>query len=120
MPSLYTLENKIRQIFTQSHNGCVANGTSGLMCSLDKDKNKIDTPSRYFIYYNARCMDENGFQYNDEETTIRSCMKSITKFNFVNYKHIFITQQMYIIHHHLRYMNWQKIINTILIIIEMY
>ena len=84
LPSCYTLEDKKRQIFLQEHNDCVANGTSNLMCSLDKDKNKIDTPSRYFIYYNARCMDENGFQYNDEETTIRSCMKSITKFNFVN------------------------------------
>ena len=82
----YSLEDKIRQIFTHEFNDCVANGTSNLICSLDTDNNKIYTPSRLFLYYNARCMDENGSQYIDEGTTIRSCMKSITKFNFVDEK----------------------------------
>ena len=82
LPSYYTLEDKIRQIFTQEYNDCVANGTSNLICSLDKNQNKIETPSRLFLYYNSRCMDENGSQYLDEGTTIRSCMKSLTKFNF--------------------------------------
>ena len=86
LPMHYSLEDKIRQIFTQEFNDCVANGTSNLICSLDTDNNKIDTPSRLFLYYNARCMDENGSQYIDEGTTIRSCMKSITKFNFIDEK----------------------------------
>ena len=60
LPMHYSLEDNIRQIFTQEFNDCVANGTSNLICSLDTDNNKIDTPSRLFLYYNAGCMDENG------------------------------------------------------------
>ena len=84
LPSHYTLENKIRQIFTQSWNDCVCNGTSNLICSLDKDNNKINTSSRLFLYYNVRQIEENGSEYIDEGCTIRGCMKSITKYNFID------------------------------------
>ena len=53
---------------------------------LIDDKMNIDTPSRLFLYYNARCEEGNGAQYIDEGTTIRDAMKSITKYNFVDEK----------------------------------
>ena len=54
LPMHYSLKDKIRQIFTQEFNDCIANGTSYLIYSLDTENNKIDTPSRLFLYYNAR------------------------------------------------------------------
>ena len=86
LPSYCDLQNKIRQVFQQEYNDCVANACSNIITSLDEQNNKIDTVSRLFIYYNARCMENIGSEYVDEGTTIRDCMKALTKFNFIDEK----------------------------------
>ena len=86
LPSYCDLQNKVRQIFQQEYNDCVANACSNIITSLDEHNNKIDTVSRLFIYFNARCMENTGAEYVDEGTTIRDCMKSLAKFNFIDEK----------------------------------
>ena len=86
LPSYCDLQNKIRQIFQQEYNDCVANACSNIITSLDEQHNKIDTVSRLFIYYNARCMENSGAEFVDEGTTIRDCMKSLAKYYFVDEK----------------------------------
>ena len=90
LPTKTDLSHTIRQIFKQDYNDCVANGTSNLITSLDFDTKYIKyTPSRLFIYYNAREID--GNECFDEGTTIRNAMKCIAKSSFLseeNYKYI--------------------------------
>ena len=83
LPTFVDLKNKIRQVFCQSHNDCVANGTSNLISSISENKLNY-TPSRLFLYYNARLLEGNSAELLDEGTTIRDSMKAIAKFNFVD------------------------------------
>ena len=77
LPSYCDLQNKVRQIFQQEYNDCVANACSNCICSLDENNTKIETPSRLFIYYNSRCMENLRNEFVDKETTIRDCMNKI-------------------------------------------
>jgi hypothetical protein len=84
LPSKCDLRHKIRQIFQQFYNDCVANGTSNLITALDEDKYLDYTPSRLFIYYNARLLEGYNAELLDEGTTIRDAMKCLTKYNFID------------------------------------
>ena len=90
LPPKVDLRHKIRQIFKQEFNDCVSQGTSNLISALDYDTKYLNyTPSRMYIYYNARAID--GSEYFDEETSIRNAMKSLSKNSFLSeesYKYI--------------------------------
>ena len=90
LPTKVDLKHKIRQIFKQDYNDCVANGSSNLISSLDYNTKYLRyTPSRLYVYYNARQID--GNQYFDEGTSIRNAMKCLAKDSFISeesYKYI--------------------------------
>ena len=83
LPNKVDLRNKIRNIFRQDFNDCVANSTSNLISSLDHDTQYIKyIPSRLYIYYNARSID--GSQCFDEGCMIRNAMKTLSRDSFVS------------------------------------
>ena len=66
LPIYCDLSNNVRNVFHQLYNDCVANACSNIITSLNAKKEKINTPSRLFIYCNSRCIEDNRSQYVDE------------------------------------------------------
>ena len=86
LPTEFTLKDKIKSIFNQLDvNSCSANAVSKQI----KLAGNLDySPSRLFIYYNSRLVENeyNKRSISDNGVNLRSVMKSLMKFNFLDEK----------------------------------
>jgi hypothetical protein len=86
IPDKMDLTEHYPEIWNQGHlNSCTGHGgAAALGFNQDVQGVKKFTPSRLFIYYNARLM--SGTQNSDEGASIRDMLKGIAKYGFVDEK----------------------------------
>ena len=87
LPKEFTLKNKIKSIFNQLDvNSCSANAVSK---QINIAGNLDYSPSRLFIYYNSRLLENEGNKraISDNGVNLRSVMKSLMKYNFLDEKY---------------------------------
>ena len=87
LPNKYSLRDKIKYIWNQGNiNSCSANAVSNQLMLSDKKQVMKFVPSRLYIYYNSRMIDNEDVSKRVEDVgaSLKSVYKSILNYNIIS------------------------------------
>ena len=87
LPKKYSLRDKVKYIWNQgSINSCSANAVSNQLILSDKKQVMKFVPSRLYIYYNSRMMDNEDVSkpVSDNGASLKSVYKGILNYNVIS------------------------------------
>ena len=87
LPNKYSLRDKVKYIWNQGNiNSCSANAVSNQLILSDKKQVMKFVPSRLYIYYNSRMMDNEDVSkpVTDNGASLKSVYKAILNYNVIS------------------------------------